>query len=378
VRVLPIMAAGPAEEVIVKFGKRDNMRKEIGRFIRYVQPYAGQHATTLIGDLRETLRFGAARFSLVGRVEGEPRLFNEFYRQSSATEIQEALRLLFRSTCARWYAGKRDWGEDDLDRRPWTFDVDGLRDRQDVLAACFDEQKNLSTAERRQKLRKSLDNICTGRMLFGSRFRKANATEFEVTFNGSSRTPLRLPDPAHFIKTQRSSFPAPMYWAITHGDLHGRNILVDDEGRSWLIDFYKTGWGPALRDFAQLEAAIRLELIETENLFALSQFEEACLKVRRFDQDIEFENSFELLELNKAILVISYLRKLAMQLIGVLDMKEYYIGLLYHTLRLTSWEGSHSQGERKFEVRQRHALISAGLICDRLQRWNEDDGSIIR
>ncbi|MBM3302943.1 MAG: hypothetical protein FJY85_23730, partial [Deltaproteobacteria bacterium] len=43
VRVQPMMPGGPAEERIVKFGKRDNMRKEVGNFIRYVQPYAGQH-----------------------------------------------------------------------------------------------------------------------------------------------------------------------------------------------------------------------------------------------------------------------------------------------------------------------------------------------
>jgi len=379
VRIQPTLEAGQGEEVIVKFGKRDNMRKEIGNFARYVQPYAGQYATALIGDLRETLHFGGARFSLVGRVGGEPRSFNAFYRQSSVKAIQQALNFLFESTCGRWYAGKWDWSDPELDRRPWTFDVDRLRDRKDVLAVCFEEQKNLSTEPRKQKLRDALDRIYTAKTLFRSRFRRVDDSTFEVTFGSSAAsTTLRLPDPMHFIATQRNRFPPPTYWAITHGDLHSGNILVDEEGHTWLIDFYKTGWGPALRDLAQLEASIRLELIETDNLYALSQFEAACMKARRFDQEIEFSNEFKSPELDKAIKVISYLRKLAMRINQHPDMKEHYIGLLYHTLRLSTWAGSGSRDERSFEARQRHALISAGLICDRLQRWDEEDWQIIR
>ncbi len=46
-------------------------------------------------------------------------------------------------------------------------------------------------------------------------------------------------------------------FSLIHGDLHPRNVLL---GRDdvWLIDFGKTGVGPTLADFAQLEVFLRL------------------------------------------------------------------------------------------------------------------------
>ena len=42
---------------------------------------------------------------------------------------------------------------------------------------------------------------------------------------------------------------------MTHGDLHGDNLLVDKE-HAWAIDFEHTGSGHILRDFAELEVDI--------------------------------------------------------------------------------------------------------------------------
>ncbi len=378
VQVQPTTAGVEGEYVIVKFGQRDNMLKEIGNFMRYVQPYAGRHTTALVGDKEETLSFGAARFSLVGHSGGEPRSFNAFYRQASVEEVQRVLGFVFGSACTRWYAGKRDWADPELDHRPERFGAGRLRDRKDVLAVTFEEQKGLDPKVKRNELKEALAKGFEGKVLFNSQFRQVDESQFEVTFSNPPEKILSLPDPIHFIETKRSEFPLPAYWAITHGDLHSGNILVDEEEHAWLIDFYKTGWGPALRDFAQLEAAIRLELLETNNLRALSYFEEACLKPRRFNQKIDLDNNvFGLEELNKAIQAITYLRELVMKVAETPDMKEYYIGLLYHTLKLSTWEGSPTQ-EREFEVRQRHALISAGLICDRLLRWDKKDWTITR
>ncbi len=376
VQIQPTSAGVKGADVVVKFGRRDNMRKEIGNFLRYVQPYAGQLATAMMGTMEETSSFGAARFSLVGQAGGAPHSFTDFYRKASADEIRQVLRFLFENTCARWYAGKHDWTDPELDHRPELFDAGRLRDRPDVLAVAFEEQKSFDTEERRDELRQAMQRAFMGNTLYKSHLRKVDESQFEVTFSGPPEKTFRLPDPLDFIKTQRCGFSRPTFWAITHGDLHGGNILVDENGYAWLIDFYKTGWGPALRDFAQLEAAIRMELMETDNLFALSQFEVACLNPRQFDKGIGFNNIFQIGEFDKAIQVITYLRELAMKVAETSSMKEYYIGLLYHTLKLSTWEGSLPQ-ERELDVRQRHALISAGLICDRLKRWYEEDWKIV-
>ena len=47
--------------------------------------------------------------------------------------------------------------------------------------------------------------------------------------------------------------PRAHYWAQVHGDLNGSNILVDEPGNVWLIDFFHAHRGHVLRDLAKLE-----------------------------------------------------------------------------------------------------------------------------
>lgn len=67
--------------------------------------------------------------------------------------------------------------------------------------------------------------------------------------------------------------------SIVHGDLHGRNVLVDERGKGWLIDFAKVGKRHNLFDFIKLEVYIRLLALAKEyGAFSLReyvQFEQA-------------------------------------------------------------------------------------------------------
>jgi tetratricopeptide (TPR) repeat protein len=66
--------------------------------------------------------------------------------------------------------------------------------------------------------------------------------------------------------------------AIIHGDLHLRNVLVDRDGRPWLIDFGRVREGHTLFDFIKLETYLRLDLLSKTPGFTLTEyarFEEA-------------------------------------------------------------------------------------------------------
>lgn len=66
--------------------------------------------------------------------------------------------------------------------------------------------------------------------------------------------------------------------SIIHGDLHLRNVLVDGDGRPWLIDFGRVREGHTLFDLIKLETYIRLDILSRRGGFSLAEyarFEEA-------------------------------------------------------------------------------------------------------
>ena len=87
------------------------------------------------------------------------------------------------------------------------------------------------------------------------------------TFNGSIETfvddnsvfPNPLPYLKQLIEGDNERFAAKT--AISHGDFHFKNVLVDKRDIPWLIDFAKTTTGPILFDLQYLEARILTTLL---------------------------------------------------------------------------------------------------------------------
>lgn len=383
-QVQPVKHGAEGEMVVVKFGQRERMRNEWRRFEHYVQEHTGTCMTAMLGKPEETLHYGGARFTLVGKSKGgQPRLFDAFYAQQPLEVVTAALSTLFETTCARWYLTKRHWNDPAIDQAPekfealyrpdqpdvWVEDAGtagavNLSGRPDALACAMERQKSLDANDL-----EVLRNAWGRGVGVTESPSQTGVADHDVAPLDPDRQVPRLPDPIDFIAAHRDQFPGPGVWAITHGDLHGGNILIDDERRVWLIDFYKTGWGPAFRDFAQMEAAVRLEMVETIHMPALAEFELACMAPMRLDEPIAFINRFNCADLEKAAHTTLFIRQLAMKMTGMSEMRAYYVCLLYHSLRLGIWEGSASS-VRSFDVRQSHALLSAGLICRRLATWN--------
>ena len=154
--------------------------------------------------------------------------------------------------------------------------------------------------------------------------------------------------------------------AVTHGDLHGDNILVDDNRNAWVIDFERSGEGHILQDFIELEGDIVIRLISSKE--NLPSFYQLCILITQNIELKELDDSDQIKDpdVKKSIQTISLLRKLARKTSGISDARQYLLGLLFNTLfRATLLKDPTN------ELSQQRALMLASIICHRLDHWDE-------
>ena len=199
------------------------------------------------------------------------------------------------------------------------------------------------------------------------------STEGILEVKGISIFP-ELPNPVQWFKKRIVENPEHDFSvvettkkAITHGDLHGDNLLIDSHKNAWVIDFERSGEGHALQDFVELESDI-INRLQSRSVDTSSYYR-MCITVAGQTQIRELEeHEMESPDpgLRKALQTISILRSLAFKCTGISDARQYLLGLLFNTLfRATI------NREAKFRERQRQALILAGIFCHRLEHWNE-------
>lgn len=314
---------GTAASVIVKFGTRKAIGVEARNYDKYVKPYLRLRATE-VGDPLYTQNFGGIIYTLVGTDLEDIRNFTDYYDEDESL-VAKTLRYLFKETCRLWCENKG-------------------RAQKLNLAELYRTQVGLFPYK---KLEKALKDVFP-------EYDKKFTIEFP-TVKGSFINPV--------VWLKSREFPIRSYLCITHGDLNGKNILVDENGHPWLIDFFRTGRGHVLRDFVELEADIKFNYLQTSDLEALYEFESSLTSLKKFDDLYEFENKKNIDELAKAFNIIRELRTLAHSVVEPSnDMRAYYIGLVYHTTNMIRYPNIRKE-------RKRHALLSASLISQKLEKW---------
>jgi hypothetical protein len=118
--------------------------------------------------------------------------------------------------------------------------------------------------------------------------------------------------------------------SFVHGDLHLRNVLVDESGRGWLIDFAKVKERHNLFDFIKLETYIRLmALPQVFGAFSLNeyiQFEQVLNTATLTQTSTPPANP----ELAKAYRVIRTIRQIARKYMGHdPDFRDEYFPALF-------------------------------------------------
>lgn len=352
----PVVNGVSAEIWAVKFGPRDSIDREVKNYGEYVMEFCGNRSTQLReGGAVYSRELAAIAYKYIG---GDVASVNDFavhYKEASVKNICKTLDYLFKETC-KWY------GENA--RHP-------AADEMQPLDWWYRRQLNLFEASRLEELNARFNELLETK-LPGLELKLLDNDLLEVQIE--KRPTLTLPNPVSFALKHKNSltgsdfFPPPSRMAITHGDLHANNVLVSKGlGRTWLIDFYKTGWGPALRDFAELESDIKFNLLETNSLRARFDLELALLSSPTLapQQPLTLgSNSHP--QPARALTVIEHLRRLAASLTDTEEAREYQMALLFYALKRIEGFTSASGVEDEHTLAQYHAILSAALICNKL------------
>jgi DNA-binding response OmpR family regulator len=316
---------GTRQPSIVKFGDVQVIADESKRYANYVKGYIGGGRTSAILELRRTKHLGGIIYSLLGKANKPLESFGSFYRRASLPQIKAALDNLFLNTCAQWYANAGSLVSHDLTEeylRTLGLEMEAL-----------EQNRNYLKAQGVKKLR--MGNL-SGDRLFTN--------------------PILAAATHHFREHT--------YICPTHGDLSESNVLVDGEGHTWLIDFGRTGPGHILRDVAELDASVRIQLLD-ENEATLNErleMEETLCRAEQFDdlsrltEELKSENQ----ALAKNYATAIHLRTLAYKLVGRnlnASLREYYVAVFYYALGYVRYYDLP-------KIQREHALLSASLLAD--------------
>jgi hypothetical protein len=316
---------GWAAPVVVKLAARTLIESEERNYNRYVERYIDGFRRTSLEDKTLTHHLGGIIYSLVGTPLDECVDLGTFYTTCSADEVIKGLNNLFLRTCRLWYENREPQQSHDL----VALYNKSLKLRLDRIEAALQEAQLVEWAGEMHPMIPEIKRV--------------------------------MINPLEWLR-QRPTLMTQVSLAYTHGDLHSRNVLIDQNQQAWLIDFYRSGPGHIFRDLIELESDIKFVLLEQSELGLLYRFEAALLTAKYFD-DTPTLPSLGQPEVRKAFEVVQSIRFIAGRLVGPhTGMLDYYAGLLLHTLTMI--------GRKHVSIpKKRHAYLAASLLCHRLNTW---------
>ncbi|MDX9992850.1 MAG: phosphotransferase, partial [Anaerolineales bacterium] len=208
------------QPVIVKFARCHKVVKEVDCFRKYIdRRLAGSFCPKMDGNV-VLWDIGAIKLSYVGNIE---QTFPHFFKIEPIEKIEHTLNRFFSHTWRDHYK----------------------RSKKVSKVSLFELYCSVWGDEWFQR---------------AVNFRPLNpegAMGSELWSKISAKDPLSwlIEDVANGSRKD-ASWVSETRTAITHGDLHADNILIDDSNNAWVVDFERTGEGHALQDFVELESDI--------------------------------------------------------------------------------------------------------------------------
>jgi DNA-binding response OmpR family regulator len=334
---------GILEQRTVTCGLRPPIEQEIAHYKKFA-PKGG--VGTALANPAETMHFAAIAYALPEADLEQVQTFEAFYRVNKAAQVREALRHLFQTTLAACH------------RR------DRILDETKSLSQLYLEHLNFSVEEITQEELQRRTQILTKEALsLGPTTIELSADELTLRFPNSDT--VSYPNPIPHIYEEAVADGPPVVCRITPGTLTGDNILVDQQGRTWLTDFAQAGPAPLLWDFVSLEAITCFDLVESADLQALHEFEKRLVAPTRLNERLYVQDIDP--QFRKALSVVQEIRRLAFHSGGG-DPIPYYNGLLFRAMSSIAGYAPDLKHTRQELARLAHALLTAAMIRGKMMQ----------
>jgi len=341
---LPILARSPrgaTDSRIVVCGRQDLLTQELDR-VKELAPATVQ-GVRLAGS-EHTMHFGAVIYDLPDANVETIAPLGDLVQRGKRRPLKLAFNHLLTKVLPAWHERGSD-----------TEKVLGLMALYRRHVGLEEERMPRLEVERRVdamvQISRSLGPV------------EIQRREGKLVFHFPAQPLLVCPDPVAAVYETLSSYKVRIIHKVSPGRLTARNVLVDEEQRTWLTDFRHSGQAPQWWDYVLLEVATRFNLSQAPNLPAWLEFEE-CLTAPSSLQERLREGDV-IGDLQIAVFLTELIRRQASSETGP-DPLPYYAGLLVWAVgAIAQYDPAdlHTHSER---MRGAHLLLAAAMIARRL------------
>lgn len=291
---------------VVKIGERDPISRERAAFER-VQEVLGNSAPAIV-DFAEFENRGGIKYRYAAMTDGSVKTFQKYYAQSDDVELlKKFLSIVFTRQLGKFYEA-------------------AVQENLNLLE-YYDFKPKYADSVRRK-----VADLAT--MQDDGKLRICESLVIEDVAKFYSEDLLRL----------HETVAIPRYISWLHGDLNGANIMIDEAHNVWLIDFFHTHRGHALKDLIKLENDIlfiftKIEgeadlLLATKATDWLYDIHDLALAPAGMPAELAADIRFK-----KSLSVITYIRSLYKDIIDLdRDPYQFFVAAARYAMHTLSFD----------------------------------------